>query len=255
MRSIVAAFILIALLPAASLAETEKKSEVSAIFYSEFGGMVNSSLDMDLERKEQGSEPVLTIRSRMGDSTKTRRFKVSDEDMEVLARMIEAYDPENWENLPESELIALDAPISQVELVYADGRRAEVSDSKEISGALFYRTEQFLKSYDAKKAKAAELTFDSFEGGPWYRAVLSDPAMVRVESSRKYNRPAFLRGKGEKFQEQLVFIGRIPGKTELVIDVEEGMKQHEGIRTPVLFEVEVDSGYNVTLTEKDPGKE
>ena len=70
--------------------------------------------------------------------------------MEDLAVLIAGFHPEKWEDLPDREYFALDAPDRRIEVKYGDGTEYTVNDDKETEGPLFRELEDFMRSYPAE---------------------------------------------------------------------------------------------------------
>ena len=229
---------------------------VSCEFY-EGGGMENQSLTMTLTRARSGGADLLTIERRYGNESKTETWPATWDALDDFALFVADYDPEGWEALPDSELIALDAPTRRLSVTYEDGAFYSVDDSRELppgKGGLIWKAERFLESYAAPEAATFEIRFASFTGGgPEYWPVLSAPETVRWEGRVLISGGDESAPPGSGCEQIFVFHGRVPGETDLWFEMSDplGVPVAGEELAPRVYHLTVDNDYNVTCTEDE----
>lgn len=175
---------------------------------------------------------------RGADRKEEEDHEAPEDALDGLRRLMLERRPETWADLPESELIALDAPTERLALTFADGTEYVLSDDREGAGEVLWLARCFMESYTVVGARTYELVFPEPESGEAaYTVTLSAPETVWVSDGM---------ASGADRAGCLVFHGRVPGRTELTIEgpPEDG---EGGRRTCVL---EVDNAYNVTCVEE-----
>ena len=243
LRGILVVFILsLCLVPALAAAE----GSLVCCEYSIFGGMENAHTTYTIARGESWVNALLTIEK----DGISREYPLSWTVLRDLEDYMEARDPAAWAALPDREEYALDAPGRHLVLTYDDGALYTLSDSKEASGLIFRETEMFLNSYLASDPETLEMSFSSFDGGgPEYTAVFSAPEKVWVETRRQYDEPYDEMATGSGYTETMIFHGRVPGRTEMTIEIYGPLTPvYEGPLT--VYILEVDESYNVRLVEE-----
>ncbi len=222
---------------------TEPLTEAGLISceYGIFGGIENDDTSYALTQGGAGKEAVLTVE----EGGKRKTYGLPGSALDDLADFVAGYHPEKWEKLPDADYFALDAPSRQITLTYEDGKTYTVRSSQVIGGPLFRELEHFLRSYLAKNARSFELSFSSFGGGPEFKAILTAPEKIRVETSVQYDVSSGQIPPGSEYGVTMVFHGRIPGQTELTIGVYGPLAPTEGA-LPTVYVLEVDEDYNVT---------
>lgn len=222
------------------LASAEGAAHLVACEYAVFGGMENEDIAYVLSQPDAWGEVTLTVTAH-GRETKRAlpRDALSD-----LADFMAGCDPAGWASLPDREFRALDAPSKRIELTYDDGATYALYSDKAVDGPIFYDTECFLNSYLAENAQTWQMTFSSFEGGgPAYRLVFSAPEKVWVSWSREYDEPADLLPPGAGYTETATVHGRIPGRTEVTVEVSGLTPLNDEPQT--VYVLEVDDDFNV----------
>ena len=227
--------------------EPAKKPQVIRIEYSIFGGMENESYLWSLAR--DGESAFLTLEENRDGESLVTSYPVPESALSELEAYLDDYQPEGWGNLPEAGFIALDAPTHLITMDYDDGESYLVSDSSEIDGRMFRETRLFLESYLVRDCETFRLSFGSYEGGPRYRALLSDPSRVWEDEIIEYDPPSEEGGEASSYSLIMVFHGRVPGRTELTILRQEGEEEEE---TPldISYSLEVDENFDVTCVEE-----
>ena len=241
------------LLLAALLCVSGASAEAALVecVYSSSGGMENASTCLTLRREAQASDARLISEERTWDETMIADRAVSRQALEDLDEFVQRYAPETWAELPDSEFIALDAPTRLITLTYDNGTLYSLSNSKELSGALFWELRCFLESYLADDAEVFSLFLPSSGGsGSSWQAVLSDPAFVRVEKQIRSTDTGEPLLPGNDCKETFVFYGRIPGTVELHIEATGGLSVPSESAVGTIYVLEVDHNYNVKLIEK-----
>ena len=119
--------------------------------YSLSGGMENESYSLSLAWEE--GECILTSEKRNWEGSRTRKAHLPEETREDLLEILWRYDPPGWEELPEEEFFALDAPSQTLIMIFGDGTIYSVSDSSQIDGKLFREVEDFLESFPLEPLK------------------------------------------------------------------------------------------------------
>ena len=206
--------------------------------YSVYGGMENQSITYTLRWEDNRYTPTLTVNRMQNGEERAYTYSPAWNTMDDFEAFIAAYSPEGWADLPQSELQALDAPVSRVTLTYADGTEYTVTDDKEVDGALFRNTLCFLESYTVA-SQPYELTLSiPAAGEPEYELHFSAPEKVWYTAYKQQDAQG-------GHQEILRIYGRIPGDVLLIIDGPEG--------GPIQCMLRVDAGYNVSrLDQNEP---
>ena len=121
---------------------------------------------------------------------------------------------------------------------------------KRTAVAILFLTLLMLAACSGKENEMQKLSFHSFDGGgPEYTAVVADPEIVSVSSSKRYNSifHSFLTGSG--FDVTFTFKGLKPGETTVTIEERSPLTGN----TDIVYSVKVDKA-GVTLeklTETD----
>ncbi len=243
------AFAMAALLAAllfTTAAAAERGARLVCCEYAICGGMENEDVTYVVRRDEARGTAVLTVTERGADEVRALPRGALDD----LADFMTTYAPAGWASLPEREAFALDAPTRRIALTYDDGTEYTLYGDRDAGGPIFADAECFLRSYLAADARTFELSFSSFEGGgPTYVPVLSAPEKVWISAEREYDEAQDPLPPGSGYAERLIFHGRVPGRTELTIEV-------SGPLTPVgdvpekVYVLEVDGDFNVRLAEE-----
>ena len=229
--------------------ETADHGKIVSVEFAEFGGMENERVSLTLASGKKLYENILTVE----DGEKTEAYTVSWQAMNDLTEYIEKLQPETWADMPESEIFALDAPVKGIWVQYEDGEILSLTNSKEGAGKIIRNVRCFLESYLKEDKETVTMTFSSFVGGgPEYSPVLSDPEMVEWNSWRRYENDHDPMETGAGYDVILEFTGRIPGTTEMYIEMSGPLMpvpvEEYG---PDIYILTVDEDYNVTLTEKE----
>lgn len=235
-------FMLCALL--AGCAAAAGAAHLVACEYAVYGGMENEDIAYAVSRPDAWGDVTLTV-TEHGRETKCplRRDALDD-----LADYMAAYDPAGWASLPDRAYRALDAPGRRIELTYDDGSTYALYSDKAVDGPIFHETQCFLDSYLAEDAQTCQMSFSSFDGGgPEYRLVFSAPEKVWVSARREYDEPAELRPPGSGYTEVVTVHGRVPGRTEMTIEVSGLTPLSDEPET--VYVLEVDDDYNVKPVE------
>ncbi|MBQ3270299.1 MAG: hypothetical protein IJH09_10295 [Clostridia bacterium] len=247
--ALVIAALLAALLPGVAAAEGTGAGLVSCEL-AIFGGMENEDKVYSVRRGRTGPDAVLTVSER----GVAEEHALPMGTLDALADFMATYAPESWATLPYREEFALDAPVRSLALTYDDGTEYTLYNDRDAGGPIFAEAERFLTSYLAEGAETFELSFSSFEGGgPSYTPVLSAPEKVWISGERWYDAPADPLPPGSAYTETLVFHGRIPGRTELTIEVSGPLTPVGGLPGKV-YVLEVDGDFNVKLVEEREGQ-
>ena len=234
---------------AAFTAQAEEKDLVSCEL-SIYGGMENEDLSYVISRGETSHDISLTVRDR----GRIKKYDLPWRALDDLEEYIAGYSPDTWKDLPYREEFALDAPSRSIEVTFSDGTVCAVNDDRQIYG-IFRETECFLQSYLVEGAETVEMEFSSFDGGgPEYYAVLSDPEKIRIETFREYDQPYDEMATGSAYSIRMVFHGRVPGRTELVIRMSGPLVPDEEIPETVYI-LEVDEEFNVKLIGEKTGEQ
>ena len=216
--------------------------------YSEFGGMENVHHSFTLEADEPMQSLIVTEED--GDGVAT--YEASPDALIRLSRLMAARRPETWAALPDSELIALDAPSERLTLTCADGTEYVLDDYREGAGEILWLARCFMESYTVDGARTFELSLTSSEGsGSAFHVELSAPETVWISGTRANDAPN--EGTAPGYRETLVFHGRVPGRTELIIEDSGLTAPADGAEGQKVYLLEVDEGYNVAcvgVTEK-----
>ena len=100
--------------------------------------------------------------------------------------------------------------------------------------------------------KAAELHFESFDGGgPSFEVLIADAGIVRCSRSVHYSKPDHEEMTGAGYTVTLRFTGLAPGETELTVQARSPIAENSDMR----YLARVDSALNVELEfldERDP---
>lgn len=100
--------------------------------------------------------------------------------------------------------------------------------------------------------KAAELHFESFDGGgPSFAVLIADEGIVRCSRSVHYSKPDHEEMTGAGFTVTLRFTALAPGETELTVQARSPIAENCDMR----YRARVDADMNVTLEfldERDP---
>ena len=165
MKRCLAVWAVLAFLLCMSPARAEEAAlELVLCQYHWGGGMVNSFLTLTLEKGETEDQLILEKRWEGKDTTQTHA--VSPRALQELENYIMALHPEKWQDLPEEEFFALDAPSESILVMDAAGGIYALSDSKIVPdsfGDPWKTVRSFLESY-AAGTPAAELAFPSLDG-------------------------------------------------------------------------------------------
>ncbi|MBQ7455652.1 MAG: hypothetical protein IJS53_04345 [Clostridia bacterium] len=250
MKKLLLALALLLLLCPAALAEDHGDLIHCELFYG--AGMENSDTRWTMDLFES-YECTLVVYHREGDDERTEVIPVSWRAMEDAQAYLEGFAPETWAELPLSEHIPLDAPISSVTLIYEDGAIFTLSDNRELpegSGPLFWTLRMFLNSYTLEKEpETVSFTFHSFDGGgPEWTPVLSAPEAVRWTSSVRYKKADHAELNGAGYDITYTFYGRVPGTVTLWFSEFGDGESPEGASSEV-YTLEVDRDYNVRRIE------
>jgi len=173
--------------------------------------------------------------------------KVEKEDLDQLFKHIKKnYTYEKWKDFPLSEVQAMDAATSSVniEIWTKKGRKSYgVSDNKEFpkgQSKVLFDVREYIHSYAIKNAKTFTINRTSFDGNPVEeRLEIDNPGMVKTEIQKKYDFFDSSRN-GRRFNLKYVFHGRIPGETKLRFVAKNMSKSIE-------YKVVVDRDFNLTL--------
>ncbi len=241
-----AALVCALLLPGFAAAEGDAR--LVACEYAVYGGMENEDTTYALCQPDAWGDVTLTVTEH---GRETKRALPWDA-LTDLADFMATYDPAGWAALPEREYHALDAPGRRIELTYDDGATYALYSDRDVDGPIFHDTECFLNSYLVEDAQTWEMSFSSFDGGgPEYRLVFSAPEKVWVSGRRVYDEPYDEMATGSGFTEIITVHGRIPGRTEMTIEVS-GLTPLTDDPQPV-YVLEVDDDYNVTMASGENG--
>ncbi len=128
----------------------EPQTESGLIFceYHVSGGMENENTSYTMTRAADSRDDVRMI---VNENGKEKEYVLPGGAMEDLAVLIAGFHPEKWEDLPDREYFALDAPDRRIEVKFEDGTEYTVNDDKETEGPLFRELEDFMRSYPAEK--------------------------------------------------------------------------------------------------------
>ena len=254
-RKIALAALLAAMVCAAALAGAD--SGLTRFEYAEFGGMENASLNLTLAADASGGGAALTVARRIGDRTTTETFPVPRRALDELDAFLCANcPPGEWASLPESEIIALDAPIRRLEATYDGGETYAVDDDRELpetSEPLFWAAQWFLESYAARDARTFEVRFSSFGGsGMTCQPVLSAPEKLDWSSRVDDFGAGEPTPPGSPCDEVFTFRGRVPGAVDVWFEVSSPLDPApvggEPV-APMVYHLTVDTDYNVTCEE------
>lgn len=234
------------LLPA--LAAAEGDARLVACEYAVFGGMENEDIAYAVCQPDARGDVVMTVT----EHGRAAEHALPRDALSDLARLMAAYDPAGWASLPDREEYALDAPGKSIELTYDDGATYALDAGRAVDGPIFWETERFLESYLAADAQTFQMSFSTFEGGgPEYRLVFSAPEKVWVSGSRAYDEPSDIPPPGAGVTETLTVHGRIPGRTEMTVEVSGLTPLNDAPQS--VYVLEVDDDYNVTLASGERG--
>ncbi len=235
------------------LVHAEEENRLVKCEYTIFGGMENESLEMTLTPGQAADE--LWVREVRGNVVCVdQTYQASDRALSDLEKLIAAYQPETWAELPYAEFQALDAPTRLIRVQYADGTEYSISNSKQSppgSGPLFYEVRCFLESYSVT-AETARLSFHTYGGGPDYTLTLDAPEKVdwyATETLDEPPAPGQPLPPGSGYTITYVFRGRIPGDVTATVRV-----HHPVVGFDDWYEVytlRVDNDYNVTVIPQE----
>ena len=224
--------------------------------YAIFGGMENASFSMTLKRGQDAD--VLTIVERDRGFwtflTGARRYQASPWALSDLDALLARYAPETWRDLPDSELIALDAPTEEIRLTYDDGAYFSITDAKELpdgNNALFSEVYQFLESYSARDAQTVTLSFSSFSGGgPEYALTLDAPEKVDWYRQERMDGP---EAPGAGFEVVYAFRGRIPGIVHATVTTTMPLASAAGgsASHDTVYTLSIDKHFNVSILPRE----
>ena len=230
----------------------EEENRLVNCEYTIFGGMENESFEMTLTAGE--SADVLSVRQRQWSWLPIQVEKVYEAScraLQDLDKLIAAYHPEAWAELPYSEFQALDAPTHSITVRYADGTEYSVSDSKEIGGPLFYEVRCFLESYSIT-AETAQLSFHTYGSGPDYALILDAPEKVDWYSTQTLDAPP-APGQplppGSGYTITYVFRGLIPGEVTATVQVAHPAAGYDD--WDEVYTLRVDNDYHVTVIPQE----
>lgn len=229
---------------------TEGRGVPTYVCYSESGGMVNGYYSLTLESGEDLWEYNLTVHEWDGQE---RTIRVTKQAMDDLAVYLDKLQPETWENLPASEIMALDAPVTSVTVLYGEDEFFTLSDDKEGSWETLKNIRYFLASYLKEGKEPFTLTFSSFDGGgPSYYAVISEPEKIEWGWYSVYEEDRDPMETGSAYDVVMIFTGRIPGTVEMYIEMYGPLVPvpAEEEAKPVIYVLEIDEDYNIKLLEK-----
>ena len=109
--------------------------------YAELGGMENIHHTYTLEAGAKG----LTLTEELDDDVWT--YDVPSDALSELSRRVAEQHPETWEWLPDSEFIALDAPMERLTISCADGAEYVLYDDREGAAEILREVLGFLESF------------------------------------------------------------------------------------------------------------
>ncbi len=243
----------LALIFGAAAAEgPEERGEMVSCEYAVSGGMENESFRMTLSRGEEWGQSVLTVRRTNWEGETEQEVVLSRYALKDLEEYVERLEPERWQDYPLTEYFALDAPSTHVSVTYENGQFYTLSDSREGTGKILRNVYLYMNSYLAEERETFSLSFSSFDGGgPEYRPVIADPEMLDWGSRREYDEPYDPMATGSGYTVTLEFRGRIPGKTEMYIEMDGPLVPVavDGEPPRTVYVLEIDGEYNVKLLE------
>ena len=222
----------------------ESHGRIILFDYGEYGGMINGHYSLTLEPDGDSSGAVLRLHGMEG---RERQVRVGRQMPEDLGEYLERLKPETWEDFPEAEFFAYDAPVTSASVFYEDGECFTLSDTRQGTRDMLHDIRCFLESYLAENPETLEMTFRSFDGGgPSFRPVIRDPEMVAWDTRSEYGERDPL-ATGSPYTVVMTFRGRIPGTTEMYIEVYGPMAEPGGEQQPETYTLEIDEDYNIRL--------
>ena len=231
--------------PGKGTAGTEGHGAAASVEYAVFGGMENESFSMELTPGNGARESILTVR----DNNREEKHTVSITAMRDLSGYIERLQPETWEDYPDSEFFAYDAPTVLVTVRYEDDECFSLSNSQEGAREILGNIRCFLESCLAENREPFVLTFRSFEGGgPSFRAVISEPEKLECVIRTEYDEPGDPIPPGSAYSVIMEFRGRIPGTVEVYVETDGPLVPAEDI-PPAVYVLEIDRDFNVRPAE------
>ncbi|MBQ6595574.1 MAG: hypothetical protein IJH78_07965 [Clostridia bacterium] len=241
------------LLPALSAARAEEKATLVRCEYDEAGGMANMSISVTLKAGVLSDVLIIEGDPPAWPHLMRRQIHIAPKgSLKKLDDYISAHDPETWDDLPATELIALDAPMTRVTATWSDGRSYSVSDSEEMPGGTwsFLNTvETYMRSFAAKRSEDFTLSFSSFEGGgPEYSIEVEEPIHVDWTVAKSYGEKEEPLPPGSSYNVLYTFRGRAAGTTKVTVHASSPIAGDEDM----VFTLSVDPDCNVTLQSEDP---
>ncbi len=132
-----------------------KHGILTSVYYFHGGGMEGGSSRVELYRGENGTPLISTSDTTYHSSSAVVKEYTADESLfERLRKMIDDNNLTVWEDLPQSEEIALDAPSTSLTMIFDD---SSVGGSKAESFRIDYDNEVPEGGYDILRAFSSEL--------------------------------------------------------------------------------------------------
>ena len=129
-------------------AESLGKAGLVFCEYSISGGMENENISYTMAQAGDSRENIRLI---VNENGKKKEYVLPGSAMGDLAILIAGFHPEKWQDLPDREYYALDAPDRRIEVKFEDGTEYSINDDKETEGPLFRDIEDFMRGYPAEE--------------------------------------------------------------------------------------------------------